>query len=243
MRKIWIMVVLAALVAAAAVIVYGHRGERPAEIAAATATGVTPQEAPPATAGTDVPKSAPPASAPEPLPPASAEPLPPAAPQATLQPAPAGSGVPNVHYDVTELPDPAHRMFEEIIVAAQSGDIVQLKPVLEMNELKPMVATAAVDDPIAFWKKASADGQGREVMAALLNILNAGFAKVKDGKEETYVWPYFAEADLAKLSPTQIIELYRVVPAAQAVAMQKSGKYTYYRLGISANGVWHYFLQ
>jgi hypothetical protein len=25
--------------------------------------------------------------------------------------------------------------------------------------------------------------------------------------------------------------------------MKKSGKYSYYRLGIAPNGVWHYFLQ
>jgi hypothetical protein len=44
------------------------------------------------------------------------------------------------------------------------------------------------------------------------------------------------------LSPAQEVELYRIVPAAQAHQMKQSGKYSYYRAGISPSGVWHYFL-
>ncbi len=196
-----------------------------------------------AVAESEVPKPAP-ATPPAAAAPPAAEPLPapPAAAPAT-GPAPTGKGVPNVLYDATELPEPARRMFEEMMLAAQSGDIEQLRPVMEMNELKPMVATSAVDDPIAYWKQHSADGAGRDVLAALLNVLSSGFVRVKEGKEEMYVWPYFAEADLTTLSPAQTVELYRVVPASQAVAMQRSGKYSYYRVGIAADGVWHYFLQ
>jgi hypothetical protein len=243
----WIMIGLAALVAGAAVIVYVQRGERSASVAPATTSAVSSEAKTPspshAAAESKVPKPTPAAPPPTPAPQA-VEPLPaPPAAQPATGPVPTGKGVPNVIYDVTELPEPAHRMFENMILAAQSGDIEQLRPVLEMNELKPMVAASAVDDPIAYWKQHSADGEGRDVLAALLNVLNAGFVRVKEGKEEMYVWPYFAEADLTKLSPAQIVELYRVVPAAQAVPMQRSGKYGYYRVGIAADGVWHYFLQ
>jgi hypothetical protein len=58
-----------------------------------------------------------------------------------------------------------------------------------------------------------------------------------------YVWPYFAEIDLATLTPSQEVDLYRIVPPALAVPMKKAGKYGYYRLGISPTGVWHYFIQ
>ncbi len=66
------------------------------------------------------------------------------------------------------------------------------------------------------------------------------WAKAED---EMYVWPYFAETDLAKLTPAQEVELYRIVAPSLGVPMKKGGKYSYYRLGISPNGVWHYFLQ
>jgi hypothetical protein len=165
----------------------------------------------------------------------------------TTKPAPTPSResgeTPQVLYDLDALPDPVKRMLEAIFVAANSGDIESMRPVLESNELKPMVAAKHIDDPIAFWKKASADGEGRDVLAAMLNVLAVGFVKAGKGHDEMYVWPYFAETNLAKLTPTQEVELYRIVPPERAVPMKQAGKYGYYRLGISPAGVWHYFLQ
>ncbi|HZJ11415.1 MAG TPA: hypothetical protein VFD26_02035 [Methyloceanibacter sp.] len=150
---------------------------------------------------------------------------------------------PKALYDFNALPDPVKRMLEQIAVAAESGEIENMRPVLESNELKPMVAPGYVEDPIALWKKDSADGTGRDVLAAMLDVVSSGFVRVGQGQDEMYVWPYFAETDLAKLTPAQEVELYRIVPASLAVPMKKSGKYSFYRLGISPNGVWHYFMQ
>jgi hypothetical protein len=150
---------------------------------------------------------------------------------------------PQVLYDFNALPDPVKRMLEQIAAAAQSGEVENLRPVFESNELKPMVATDYVEDPIGFWKKASADGTGRDVMAAMLNVLASGYVRVGKGQDEMLVWPYFAEIDLAKLTPAQEVELYRIVPPAEAIAMKKAGKYSHYRLGVSPSGVWQYFLQ
>ncbi|MGH6833669.1 MAG: hypothetical protein ACRECM_11720 [Methyloceanibacter sp.] len=150
---------------------------------------------------------------------------------------------PKVLYDFNTLPDPVKRMLEQIVVAAESGEIETMRPVLESNELKPMVAAAHVEDPIEFWKKASADGAGRDVLAAMLNVIASGYVRVGQGQDEMFVWPYFAEIDLATLTPSQEVDLYRIVPPSLAVPMKKEGKYRYYRLGISPAGVWHYFLQ
>ena len=68
-------------------------------------------------------------------------------------------------------------------------------------------------------------------------------AKKGDGKDAMYVWPYFAELDLRTLTPSQEVELYRLLPPAQALAMKQSGRYTYYRAGLGGDGVWHYFMQ
>jgi hypothetical protein len=152
-------------------------------------------------------------------------------------------GAPQVSYDFNALPDPVKRMLTDIASAAESGNIEAMRTVLESNELKPMVTTSFVDDPIAFWKKASADGTGRDVLAAMLNVLSSGYVRMGQGKDEIFVWPYFAETNLAKLTPAQEVELYRIVPPELALAMKKSGKYSYYRLGVSPTGVWQYFLQ
>ena len=155
----------------------------------------------------------------------------------------AADQAPQVLYDFNALPDPVKRMLEKMATAAQSGEIETMRPVLESNELKPMVAASHVDDPIALWKKQSADGSGRDVLATMLNVMSAGYARVGQGADEMYVWPYFAETGLSKLTSSQEVELYRIVPRELVAAMKTSGKYSYYRLGIAPNGVWHYFLQ
>jgi hypothetical protein len=146
-------------------------------------------------------------------------------------------------YDFNALPDPVKRMLEQIATAAESGEIENMRPVLESNELRPMVADTYVADPIALWKKESADGSGRDVLAAMLNVMSSGYAHAGQGKDEMYVWPYFAETGLSALTPAQEVELYRIVPPERAAAMKKTGRYGYYRLGIAPDGVWHYFLQ
>lgn len=219
-RRFFFMMAVAALVAGTAFIVYAYRGgERPA-LAQSPAQAAEPEPAP--ESGRLAPKPDPAASEVE------------RSESATPVPA---------QYDLTALPDPVKRMLESMVVAAQSGDIETMRPVLESNELKPMVSAGAVDDPIAYWKRVSADGEGREILAAMLNVLSSGYVRVGVGREEMYVWPYFAEADLRQLAPAQEVDLYRMMPPRAAVAMKRSGRYDYFRIGIAPDGVWHYFLQ
>jgi len=157
--------------------------------------------------------------------------------------APAQRQNPEPSYDFNALPEAVRLMLERIAEAAQTGEVENMRPVFESNELKPMVAADYVDDPIAFWKKQSADGSGRDILAAMLDVMSSGFVRVGEGKDEMYVWPYFAEIDLTKLTPAQEVEFYRVVPPELGASMRKAGKYGYYRLGISPTGIWHYFIQ
>lgn len=158
-------------------------------------------------------------------------------------PAKDGTDSLEVIYDPSKLPDPVQRMLIEIVAAAQTGNPEALRVMLESNELKPMVAAAHVDDPIQYWKEQSANGTGRDVLAAMLNIIASGAVLTGKGHDAIYVWPYFAGAEIAKLTPPQQVEFYRVVPPKEAAAILKSGKYDYYRLGISPAGVWHYFIR
>jgi hypothetical protein len=162
---------------------------------------------------------------------------------AEAAPVPPTKQTQQVLYDLNTLPQPIKRMLEHIVVAAQGGDIDEMLPVLQENELPPMLSTEAVSDPIAYWKKESVDGEGRDILATMLDVFSSGFVKKGDGKSVMYIWPYFAEVDLTKLTPSQQVELFRIVPAAQALEMQKSGIYSFYRAGIGNDGVWHYFMQ
>jgi hypothetical protein len=242
-RTISIMAAFAALVAGALLIVYAYRGEdtSPTVIQAnGQEIGSRAEVNEPQTmAESEAPK---PQNAPAPKPPSEAQKSKSEAAKQPATEAPA-AGSPEVIYDLNRLPDPIRETLQSIVVAAQSGKIDDMLPVLEENELLPMLSATAVSDPIAFWKKASADGQGHDILAAMLNVLSSGFIRKGEGKDVMYVWPYFAEMDLTKLTPAQEVDFYRVVPPPQGLEMKKSGKYTYYRAGIGADGVWHYFLQ
>ncbi len=238
-----VMAVFAALVAGTAVIVYALRSAEtsPNSAQAGQASPIELSEASNEAAkqGSEAVKPAPApqppvpsGEAPKPLDAPSAEPLP------HLPEAGADTGA---LYDLGLLPPEIKSTLEDIVVAAQGGDIEAMRAVLEQNELKPMLSAEPVGDPIEFWKKHSVDGEGRDVLAAILNVFSSGFAIDGEGKTRNFVWPYLASMDLTKLTPAQEVDLYRIVPADQALAMKKAGKYTYYRTAIGGDGVWHYF--
>jgi len=152
---------------------------------------------------------------------------------------------PRVHYGTAELPGPVQEMREAILEAVKSGRIEDLRDAYELNELKPELAAAAVADPVAHWRQISSDGRGLEVLAALGQILDAGYVVLPSGRDlennGIYVWPYFAELPLERLSLGQEVELFRLLGAAEANAFQRDGRYRSWRIAIGADGVWYSF--
>ena len=114
--------------------------------------------------------------------------------------------------DNSILPEAVGRIRSAMLSAAMSGEIEALRVPVEMNELPPMIAKEKVSDPIAYWQKVARDGQGREIMAIMVELFRTGFVRKAAGTgDEMYVWPYFAEIPLDKLSK---------VHAAQSTAEQ-----------------------
>jgi hypothetical protein len=144
--------------------------------------------------------------------------------------------------DITKLPPQVQRMRQAILQAAVTGDIEQLRVPIEMNEIQPVFSKSHSPDPIAYLKSVSADGNGREMLAILFNILTAGYAISNPGtKDEMIVWPYHAVIPLNALTPSQEVEIYRFLPPARLKEMIAQGKYRFYSAGIGRDGVWHYF--
>lgn len=143
------------------------------------------------------------------------------------------------------LPPAAQDMYEAIMSAVHSGAIDELKVAFDLGKLKADIADEPISDPVAYWKKQSADGEGREILAIVANLFAIGAAEVARGQDPensgVYVWPYFAELPLDKLTPAQQVDLLRVVPAAEAKAMMAKKTYTGWRLTIGADGLWHTF--
>lgn len=146
--------------------------------------------------------------------------------------------------DLDALPEPVKKLRIALVEAAASGDIEKLRPLLGKGEDETQVSVGdAPDDPIAALKSLSGDPDGREVLAILLDIISTGAAHTDKGTpQEAYVWPYFAEKNLDTLSPPEIVELYRIVTAGDVTDMKEFGGYNFYRLGISADGKWKFFV-
>lgn len=151
--------------------------------------------------------------------------------------------LPEVLYDLDLLPERVAEMRQAILEAARSGELDAMVPVLQSNELMPLLAERRVEDPVAFFKESSADGSGRDILAAMIDILEAGYVKTEVAGTETYIWPYFAVYPIPALTPAQEVELYRIASPAEVAAMKAARRYLHYSIGIGPEGTWHYFVK
>lgn len=140
-----------------------------------------------------------------------------------------------------QLPLGVQRMHQALLRAAMSGDIERMREVLESNELMPLINGQFVRDPVMMWKSASNDKSGREILALLAELLELPPVKKTSRNGVLYVWPYFAGVSLHKLSPREIVQLYRLAPASQVAFMLKNNRYTHFEVIIGADGTWHSF--
>lgn len=148
-----------------------------------------------------------------------------------------------VGHGTAGLPTPVLEMRDAILAAVASGRIEDLRVAIEMNEIKPAFTDGPVADPIAWLKAQSADGEGRDVLAAVGAILAAPHAIVPLGRDlennRIYVWPHLAELGLQRLSAADEAELARLAPADAVTAMRAAGRYQGWRIAIAADGTWH----
>lgn len=152
-----------------------------------------------------------------------------------------------VEADTEKLPVQVAEMHEAILAAAQSGRIKELLVPIQWNELRPNFGKIDASDAIPAFKKLSVDGDGKEILAILTKLLEMPYAVIRQGRDiennKIYVWPYLAELPLKKLKPEQDVQLLQIVPRADYKSMKESGKYSYWRLAIGADGTWHEFLK
>lgn len=143
------------------------------------------------------------------------------------------------------LPQSVIDMREMILAAVHAGDVSMLRDAIEWNEIAPDFGPEGQADPISYWKRISADRQGREVLAVLANMLALPPARLAIGRDpenaHVYVWPYVAEMLPHGLSPAEEVDLYRLMPVSEARAMMAAKKWSWWRIAIGADGTWHTF--
>ena len=152
--------------------------------------------------------------------------------------------VPTVEYDVSKLPAPVRELHDKLVAAAKAGLIEAVRPLLKTGDEPTQLSLAGTDnDPITFLKSLSGDEGGQEILAILLEVLDAGYVHLSPGTpEELYVWPYFFAVPLDKLTDMQRVELFKLVTSGDYEDMKSFGAYIFYRVGISPDGQWRFFL-
>jgi hypothetical protein len=153
------------------------------------------------------------------------------------------AGPPEIVTDIARLPPLVASARQRILEAARSGDLQKLVTVMKSNEPMPSFSPNDEKDPIAYWKTNYPDSDGIEVLAILIEILEAGYLHVDRGTpQEMYLWPYFARTPLNTLTPAQKVDLLKIVTGSDYKDMVDLGHYIFYRLGIGPDGTWHFFV-
>lgn len=155
-----------------------------------------------------------------------------------------GQPLPEVITDLEQIPFPARKMRDLILEAARSGDVEKLRPYLGYGDDVTMLSLGGHDeDPIEFLKSLSGDPDGHEILAIMTEILEAPLVKTEEVPGEVvYVWPYFYAYPFDKLTPQQRVEMYRIITHGDYEEMTQFGSYIFYRLGITPEGRWRFFV-
>jgi hypothetical protein len=150
---------------------------------------------------------------------------------------------PRISYDISLLPKAVQKTHATLLRAARNGNLAALSTIIADNGKIPAVAFDEVGDAVGHLRDLSGDEEGQEILAILLEVLEAGYTQNDPGTDsEIYVWPYFASVRLDTLTPRQRVELFTLVTAGDYEDMKAFGAYNFFRLGISPDGVWQYFI-
>jgi hypothetical protein len=152
--------------------------------------------------------------------------------------------LPEISYDMSLLPEEVRRMRALILEACRSGEPERLRPLIGLGDGATQLTFGEVgDDPISYLVAVSGDDRGQEILAILIEVLEAGYAHLSPGTPgEIYVFPYFFAVPLAKLTDPQRVELFKIVTAGDVEEMKNYGAYTFYRAGFAPDGRWLFFV-
>lgn len=145
--------------------------------------------------------------------------------------------------DLTALPEPVRAMREALIAATKSGDIENLRPIMEAQAHPPTVSYGGPDDPVAYLREQSDDPEGKPTLALLRNLLEMPYAILpSEDDQASYVWPYLAVIDLETLTPEQTVDAYRLVDQQEFSDMGAFGGWFWWRVYIAEDGEWTAFV-
>ena len=148
--------------------------------------------------------------------------------------------------DLQALPPRVAAMREKILEAVEARDIEALRPAIEWNETPPIFARGrpgpkGFAHAIEILKERSFDGRGEEILAILKAIFEQPYVRTTRGPVVNYVWPAFAMKQRPDPTPEERLAMLRCSRFANLGAHNDIGLPLIERVGIGADGTWHYF--
>jgi hypothetical protein len=147
--------------------------------------------------------------------------------------------------DLSALPPPVVAIRNKILAALDKGDVEALRIPIDWNEVRPLFAKSgafkAGTDPIEILKTLSFDKKGRETVAIARAVLAQPFVKITRGPVTLYEWPAFGRSPTPPANIDEAGARWACVRFADLPRSNADGRPHPTRLGIAADGVWHYF--
>ena len=138
-----------------------------------------------------------------------------------------------------ELADPVARLRVELIGLASTCDIDGLAEIALRDGTE--LSSSGIDDPAESWR--DLETHGDTPMATMAAVLHLAPGVIDTGGELIYVWPSaFAVDDWSQLAAQQRDELTDLFGIRALDVWEAWGGYVCYRVGISENGVWLFFV-
>ncbi len=166
-------------------------------------------------------------------------------PRQPARPQPAIDSISEPSSDLAAVPPLVLGMRARILGAVDAGDIEALRPALEWNETPPVFARGqppvTFATAIEFLKARSFDGKGKEILGLLAAIFEQPYARVRRSPTETWVWPAFAARQRPDISGEERLAMYRCSRFSNILLTNDIGLPLIERVGIGADGTWHYF--
>ena len=139
----------------------------------------------------------------------------------------------------SQLPEPVEATRAAMLAAAKAGHLAGLQAIIDNQDRPVHLGFGGAETAADFASSNSTTGDGLDVMADLVDILEMPFEAIDDGEGgKFYIWPYLASADLAKLSDADKVAAYQLIDPDSLPDFVEYGGWLAMRTIIDEDGTW-----
>lgn len=152
-----------------------------------------------------------------------------------LAPLPA---IAQVSSDIGQLSKRARVTYSAIIAAARAGDLEALQAVIDRQGEPVGLGFGGAETAAEFAIGNSTSGDGLDVLAELVDLLELPYMREQTPNVTYYVWPYLDRMSLDEMTVADRVAAYQLVSPADLENFIEFGGWLSFRIAIDADGTW-----